>query len=834
MVRQQQRREDVLALRARQMERELAKRGVASGADGKWGEMGLGVLGDCPEVGSVRDWQLEYSNLKDKLAKKRVQVVKWKQQAVRCEEARGALEAEVVHVRSLLLEEQRLRAEAQVIETTERRQVAFSQKRIVRLEAELRTANHDKLALQQQMAGMKLHLDHMTVCNPEISEAPSSIGEPSVRSCAQDAATQTAAQGLGAWADPAGGVARKDAVSAASTSLSGPSPAKSPLKVKRRLEVVVEGEMSDGGAGLHREGMLHGDEGRRSGSNSPSKTPRGAPARGRGGVGGIEALATRVSMALMKKEEGVSGVGSAFPQSQQLLHMHEQRRLQQQLWAVEMEVEALRSEAGDLAKRLLLSEQALTETKQALQASEARLMRARQQNAANKVSLQMWDSLRVGEGGVGGAQGTGATVASGRVAVADEEFVRMRRRVGELEIECSQYQERLTASSMLARARTCRAEEEGDTEQQEEYADQAGSIKQQKKQEQQEIVEEMRRTVRRQEKELGERDALVQWVDETCNHLVQHMQGTDEPATPRQWTQGGRVGGIGEFTSCPPRSSPFGGRTAGGRVRRGGGNGLLQQRAQMLEPSESPGHHVILPSGSSMSKRVLAIDAQDARVSRMSPTCHRLQGQEGGGSDDLMRDLIVLSGRAGSEREVNASCAMGGWERMLGRVVGTDTRARRCVECFPAKDDAQVQAHRGSSWQVGGPFSCASTACASTAFHHFLLEGLLKFPWPNECNCGGRSAGSASTETDTGGGCGRVSARGNMCVSPSGNKSLVSAAGCASGCHRSGKRGAGQKCRDASKPFSCAKKCGAGCQRQRCRGGGEEVGQGVVQGVAPP
>jgi len=251
MVRQQQRREDALASRARQLERELAKRGVASGADGKWGEMGVGVLGDCPQVGGVRDWQVGYSNLKDsnlkdsnlkdKLAKKKVQVVKWKQQAVRCEEARGALEAEVVHVRSLLLEEQRLRAEAQVIETTERRQVAFSQKRIVRLEAELRTANHDKLALQQQMAGMKLHLDHMTVCHPEISEAPSSIGEPSVRSCAQDAATQTAAQGLGAWADPAGGVARKDAVSAASTSLSGPSPAKSPLKVKRRLEVVVEG-----------------------------------------------------------------------------------------------------------------------------------------------------------------------------------------------------------------------------------------------------------------------------------------------------------------------------------------------------------------------------------------------------------------------------------------------------------------------------------------------------------------------------------------------------------------------------------------------------------------
>jgi hypothetical protein len=270
-------------------------------------------------------------------------------------------------------------------------------------------------------------------------------------------------------------------------------------------------------------------------------------------------------MVLMKKEEGVSGVGSAVPQSQQLLHMHEQRRLQQQLWAVEMEVEALRSEAGDLAKRLLLSEQALTETKQALQASEARLMRARQQNAANKVSLQMWDSLRVGEGGVGGAQGTGATVASGRVAVADEEFVRMRRRVGELEIECSQYQERLAASSMLARARTCRAEEEGDTEQQEEYADQAGSIKQQKKQEQQEVVEEMRRTVRRQEK-LGERDALVQWVDETCNHLVQHMQGTD--GGPQRHANGRKGDALEGLGSLPlPRRAP---RRSVAGLREGG------------------------------------------------------------------------------------------------------------------------------------------------------------------------------------------------------------------------------------------------------------------------
>ena len=64
-------------------------------------------------------------------------------------------------------------------------------------------------------------------------------------------------------------------------------------------------------------------------------------------------------------------------------------------------------------------------------------------------------------------------------------------------------------------------------------------------------------------------------------------------------------------------------------MRRGGGNGLLQQRAQMLE---SPGHHVILPAASSMSSRALAIDAPDVHVSHMSPSCLSLQGQEWGES----------------------------------------------------------------------------------------------------------------------------------------------------------------------------------------------------------
>jgi hypothetical protein len=39
-----------------------------------------------------------------------VQVVKWRQETVRCEEARGALEAEVVDTRTQLLEQQQCRA----------------------------------------------------------------------------------------------------------------------------------------------------------------------------------------------------------------------------------------------------------------------------------------------------------------------------------------------------------------------------------------------------------------------------------------------------------------------------------------------------------------------------------------------------------------------------------------------------------------------------------------------------------------------------------------------------------------------------------------------------
>ena len=42
--------------------------------------------------------------------RKGVQVVKWRQETVRCEEARGALEAEVVDTRTQLLEQQQCRA----------------------------------------------------------------------------------------------------------------------------------------------------------------------------------------------------------------------------------------------------------------------------------------------------------------------------------------------------------------------------------------------------------------------------------------------------------------------------------------------------------------------------------------------------------------------------------------------------------------------------------------------------------------------------------------------------------------------------------------------------
>ena len=625
--------------------------------------MGVSVMGDCHAAAGAaggEDGQHGVEKLEGKLAKKRVQVVKWKQQAVRCEEARGALEAEVVHVRSLLLEEQRLRAQAQASETGERRQLAFSQKRIVRLEAELRTANDDKHALQHQIAGMKQHLDHMTVCHPENSEPPSSIGEPSTRSCAQHAATQTAAEGWWGHAEAArwpaavspmyGGVARKD------VDLSGASPTKSPLKVKRRLEVVVEGDGdgSDARAATRREGIRQGEEGRRSSSSSPSKSARGAVARrgrGRSGGAGIESLATRVSMALIHSETGV-GEGSPNPYLQEQ-HMHKQRRLQQQLRAVEMEVEALRAEAGELASRLLLSDQALQETRQELQASKARLARARQQNAANKLSLQMWDSLRSGEGEGEGQQGRGANVSEARDPEANEAFVRMRRRVGELEIECSQYQERLAAANVLLRACTCHGGADGGTERHKAYADHDDS--------RQRKMDELRRSVRRHKEQLQQRDSLVDWVDQTCNHLLLHMQASDDGEMPRLGARGDTSGGL---TSSPLHSTPSR-KTAGWRARRGGGNGALQQRAQLFQAA---GHHVILPSASRVSSSGLGQEGNDGRALEASPG-DRQQDQLG---EESSFDQLAQGVKRRLTQVVEMVELKGGWGGLWVQVRGLD------------------------------------------------------------------------------------------------------------------------------------------------------------------
>ena len=95
-VRQVQRREGALAARACELERQLVERGRTAGlrADG-----------------TGHDKRADTTRLREKLDKKKIQLVKWKQEAVRCEQAKSALEAEVLDVRSLLLAEQRRRAD---------------------------------------------------------------------------------------------------------------------------------------------------------------------------------------------------------------------------------------------------------------------------------------------------------------------------------------------------------------------------------------------------------------------------------------------------------------------------------------------------------------------------------------------------------------------------------------------------------------------------------------------------------------------------------------------------------------------------------------------------
>ena len=94
-VRQVQRREGALAARACELERQLVERGRPA------------VL---RADGTGHDKSADSTRLREKLDKKKIQLVKWKQEAVRCEQAKSALEAEVLDVRSLLLAEQRRRA----------------------------------------------------------------------------------------------------------------------------------------------------------------------------------------------------------------------------------------------------------------------------------------------------------------------------------------------------------------------------------------------------------------------------------------------------------------------------------------------------------------------------------------------------------------------------------------------------------------------------------------------------------------------------------------------------------------------------------------------------
>jgi len=65
--------------------------------------------------------------------------------------------------RSALLAEQEQRARLESTLTAERRQLAFLQKRVVRLEAELRTAAEQQQKQQRNTDALKLALDQYTV-----------------------------------------------------------------------------------------------------------------------------------------------------------------------------------------------------------------------------------------------------------------------------------------------------------------------------------------------------------------------------------------------------------------------------------------------------------------------------------------------------------------------------------------------------------------------------------------------------------------------------------------------------------------------------------------------
>ena len=447
MVRQVQRREGALAARACELERQLVERG------------GTAVL---RADATGHDKSADTKRLREKLDKKKIQLVKWKQEAVRCEQAKSALEAEVLDVRSLLLAEQRRRADADDNAAKLRRQLAFGHKRLVRLEAELLSAGEATEEAGRQMQTLKQQLDRYTVAQPD--GVPASAGSV-LSSTRQDAGSLRSLGGDGiashhrshlasnephsllpvwtlenaplqvAWGEERemGGSVRDSVRDAGRASSQPPSPHKSPKRVemsastshassptkgspakaRRRLDVVGARSLTPwleiGWAG-------------RSRSVSPSKRPRrNGPAQGTGEGRRIDSLATRVSMALTKGHQRGETLGEGF-QSEE--GMHAERKLQRQIEVMAHEESRLRAEVQALTVRLEESEQQGRQSKRELEACVAKLARARQQILANGASLQMWSSLG---GDEGGERSGGGDVKA------------LRLRIGELETQCSEY-----------------------------------------------------------------------------------------------------------------------------------------------------------------------------------------------------------------------------------------------------------------------------------------------------------------------------------------------------------------------------------------------------------
>ena len=466
-VRQVQRREGALAARACELERQLVERGRPA------------VL---RADGTGHDKSADSTRLREKLDKKKIQLVKWKQEAVRCEQAKSALEAEVLDVRSLLLAEQRRRADADENAAKLRRQLAFAHKRLVRLEAELLSAGEATEEAARQMQTLKQQLDRYTVAQPDGAPAPAGSVLSSTR---QDGGSFRSFGGEGiashhrshlasnephsllpvwtlenaplhvAWGEERemGGSFRDSVRDAGRAPSQPPSPHKSPKRVeisastshasspskgspakaRRRLDVVGARSLTPwleiGWAG-------------RSRSVSPSKRPRrDGPPQGTGEGRRIDSLATRVSMALTKGQQRGETLGEGF-QSEE--GMHAERKLQRQIEVMAHEESRLQAEVQALTVRLEESEQQERQSKRELEACAAKLARARQQILANGASLQMWSSLG---GDEGGERSGGGDVKA------------LRLRIGELETQCAEYlaalqgirEEKQTMDAMLVK-----------------------------------------------------------------------------------------------------------------------------------------------------------------------------------------------------------------------------------------------------------------------------------------------------------------------------------------------------------------------------------------------